>query len=336
MEATCRSLALKDIKENPAAIYILSEFPNTMPVYNQCRADYPTFFLWVARIGNYAAVKYLLEEKVANVMESNTYPRGTNRTALHYAAFHGHLGMVNYLLEYMHDKDIIVDYVHDIFGFTALHLACINPTIETIRLLLSHPWGISPHIRSNNLSTALHIAARNADEDIVELLVEAGANFNAVNAAGYTPLMIAAENGNGKAIVKLAEYDLDLDHRTLFSGDTALHFAVRGGFLQESKYILRMGADYHVVNFFSKTVLDYTLEDMPLLKRDQESSKKIMAILAALANDAPDKWDLINHEDHMVARAQLVSAFDPGLIEGPRGPRSCPEDLSKEWEEDIW
>ncbi|RPB13402.1 ankyrin [Morchella conica CCBAS932] len=336
MGTTPQALVLKDVKEVPAAIYILSEFPDMIPVYNQTRANYPSFFLWIARVGNYPAVKFLIEEKAAAVMEINTFPRGANRTALHYAAFHGHLDMLNYLLDYMHNDDIEVDYVQDRSGFTALHLACINPAIETIRLLLGHPWGNSPHIRANCLSTALHIAARSADEDIVELIIEAGADFNAVNSSGYTPLMIAAENGNGKAIVKLAEYELDLDRQTTFGGDTALHFAVRGGFLQVTKYLLRMGADCHVVNLFSKTVLDYTLEDILLSKREKESCKKIMAILEALANDSPDKWALINHEDDMVARAQPVSDFDPCLIERPRGPKSCPEDLGGEWEIDMW
>lgn len=103
-----------------------------------------------------------------------------------------------------------------------------------------------------------------------------------------------------------------------------------------TKYLLRMGADCHVVNLFSKTVLDYTLEDILLSKREKESCKKIMAILEALANDSPDKWALINHEDDMVARAQPVSDFDPCLIERPRGPKSCPEDLGGEWEIDMW
>ncbi|KAI5853212.1 ankyrin repeat-containing domain protein, partial [Morchella snyderi] len=196
---------------------------------------------------NYAAVKYLVEEGVADPMEHNTHPYGADRTALHYAALHGHLSMMSYLLGYLHEDGVEVDYVQDRHGFTALHLACIKPAIEPIRLLLAHPCGNNPNILSNDLSTALHIAAKSADEDTIDLIVEYGADPNMVNWAGYTPLMIAAEHGNGKAIVKLAESDeLDLDHQSMFSGDTALHFAVRGGYLQEVKYLLRMGADYHV------------------------------------------------------------------------------------------
>jgi ankyrin repeat protein len=327
---------LKDINEIPAAIYILSEFPKTVPVYNQSRAEYSSFFLWTARIGNCAAVKYLIEEGAADAMEHNTFPRGADRTALHYSALYGHLAQLNYLLEYLHGDGIEVDYVQDCHGFTALHLACIKPAIETIRLLLGHPCGNSPNILSNDLSTALHIAAKCADEDTVELFIEYGADPNLVNSAGYTPLMIAAEHGNGKAIVKLAESELDLDHQSTFSGDTALHFAVRGGYLQEVKYLLRMGADCHVVNFFSKTVLDYTLEDMPLLQREKESCKKIMEILKALANDSPDKWALINHEDDMVGWVPPMSPYDPQLIEQPKGWKRSHEALGEEWEADIW
>jgi len=54
-----------------------------------------------------------------------------------------------------------------------------------------------------NGCTPLHRAATNEKIDIVELLIQKGANVNAVDKTGYTPLWYAEYGGSKKAVTEL-------------------------------------------------------------------------------------------------------------------------------------
>jgi len=98
----------------------------------------------------------------------------------------------------------------DNYGFTPLmEAARYSDGYETATLLLAA--GADPLARSTYGSTALHVAAinREADPRIVELLVSAGVNVDAHNAAGNTPLIEAVEFGSPGMIGALLDAGAD-------------------------------------------------------------------------------------------------------------------------------
>jgi ankyrin repeat protein len=91
-------------------------------------------------------------------------------------------------------------------GWPPLHLSAAFASPAAVTLLLEH--GAHIHQLSHNplRNQALHacIALGNSVE-VARLLVEAGADVNATAAGGYTPLHLAASNGNREIIALLLE-----------------------------------------------------------------------------------------------------------------------------------
>ena len=74
--------------------------------------------------------------------------------------------------------------------------------------------------------TALHLAAEGGHQAMAEALVAAGAAVDAgTRIGGYTPLHVAARAGHGAVVLRLLEAGADPNARTTNSGVTALHLA---------------------------------------------------------------------------------------------------------------
>ena len=69
--------------------------------------------------------------------------------------------------------------------------------------------------------TALHFACEIGDEQIIELLVKHGADVNACDAYGFTPLQLAAIQGNMSVVKKLVELKADVNLTTADGKDAA-------------------------------------------------------------------------------------------------------------------
>jgi ankyrin repeat protein len=86
--------------------------------------------------------------------------------------------------------------------------------------------------------TALHWAAKFADEATLRVLVESGADIDARNAEGVTPLYVAARNWDGEHVVA-ALLDLGADITLTDSdGRTPLHIAAQNGYGHNSVLLL--------------------------------------------------------------------------------------------------
>ena len=104
--------------------------------------------------------------------------------------------------------------------------------------------GADPNARDENGWTPLHYAAWDNNPDVITVLVEAGIDPNARELDGWTPLHIAAGlSDNPDVITRLIDSGADLEARDV-DGWTPLHFAAR--FNDNSDVFIRLialGAD---------------------------------------------------------------------------------------------
>jgi ankyrin repeat protein len=102
-------------------------------------------------------------------------------------------------------------------GQTPLMTAASRGYQKFIRFLLLK--GAIPNISSPG-GTALHFAARYDQNSCINILVDGGADVNAVDSEGNTPLMIAAQTGKLAVVKLLLERNADTAY-TNAAGETA-------------------------------------------------------------------------------------------------------------------
>ena len=100
-------------------------------------------------------------------------------------------------------------------------------TIDLIKILLDLDPAVNEKDADGN--TPLHLALQNDGTscELISLLINNGADLEATNKAGDTPLMCAATYDNIPALNLLIEKGVSLDRKNL-SGQDALHFANNG------------------------------------------------------------------------------------------------------------
>lgn len=103
-------------------------------------------------------------------------------------------------------------------------------------------------------STALHYAAEWGMENAAETLISKGANKEAKNANGETPLFSACKNENPETIALLAKKGCKINARDNL-GSTPLHVAVRWGNTGDAEQLINLGANIDAQNVSGKTPL---------------------------------------------------------------------------------
>ena len=157
-------------------------------------------------------------------------------TPLHSAAWYGDLEMVRVLL-----------------GLTPIHHVSQGPSSgdasrniprsslhNVTRLLLE--YGADANARDNGGSTPLHKAAYNGRTEVVLVLLEHGADANARYNGGLTPLHEAAYNGRTELVLVLLEHVANIGAKDN-QGRTPLHEAADHGRTEVVRLLLEHGAN---------------------------------------------------------------------------------------------
>ncbi|KAL4657666.1 B-cell lymphoma 3 protein [Arapaima gigas] len=173
------------------------------------------------------------------------------QTPLHLAVITHQVTLVHMLLEAGADPGAL-----DRNGQTAAHLCCEHGLRTCLELILKHPAALAClKVRNYEGLTPLHLAVQRGDKELVRLLLDHGADIDAVDfKSGRSPLIHAVENNNMEMISILIQNGSNVNAQS-YSGNTALHSACGRGQVEAVRMLLRNGADSSLKNYHNDTAL---------------------------------------------------------------------------------
>jgi uncharacterized protein len=122
----------------------------------------------------------------------DTVKRRVDELDVFEAAAFGDVDRLTELLS--NEPSLVTSYSGD--GFTALHFAAFFGRYEAAALLIERGAEVDAFGRGWMTGTAMHSAVSRLQSDVVRILLEAGANPNVRQSAGWSPLHAAAMNGD--------------------------------------------------------------------------------------------------------------------------------------------
>jgi ankyrin repeat protein len=179
------------------------------------------------------------------------YYRESTAAPLYYAALCGFHDLVEYLIiKYP-------QYVNANGGYcvTPLLAALAGKHFQTADLLRHN--GADPHFRGREMRTPLHSAACYGNLEVVQKLIEYGADISAEDLDGCTPLHLASEGHspkNGFIVRLLLDLGADVNARAK-NGLTPLHKASTFRALELARVLLGHGADVNARDADGRTPL---------------------------------------------------------------------------------
>ena len=157
-----------------------------------------------SRLGHADIVAYLLDHgantnrKVGLCGGNSVEEEGT--TPLYYACYADHVKVVELLLARGADPTL-----SSRDGTTPLMAASYAGRLDCVRSLMSHDVAKATiNAQSINGATALHYACLQNEEDVVGMLVDAGADLIVVDKSDFTPMSLAKAVGS-KEVIRLLQ-----------------------------------------------------------------------------------------------------------------------------------
>lgn len=142
------------------------------------------------------------------------------------------------------------DYT-DQSGYKPIHIAAHKGCVSNIRALLVYS-GMCPNSLTGTYETALHIAAHFNHVHILKELVNSGADAQATDDSGKTPLIVAVNETNDEAVAYLLEAGVDPEMADI-EGRTPLHYAAWRGSVSCVSQLQEAGASAKKTDHFQRT-----------------------------------------------------------------------------------
>ncbi|KAF7990242.1 hypothetical protein HCN44_000047 [Aphidius gifuensis] len=131
-------------------------------------------------------------------------------------------------------------------GDTALHLAARRRDVDMVRILVD--YGAQVDIQNGEGQTPLHIASAEGDETLVKYFYGVRASASIADHQDRTPMHLAAENGHATVIELLADkFKASIFERTK-DGSTLMHIASLNGHSECATMLFKKGVYLHMPN----------------------------------------------------------------------------------------
>eukprot|EP00752_Nemacystus_decipiens_P006402 g5766.t1 len=210
----------------------------------------------------------------ADVLDEN------GRTPLHLAVERGHLCTVKAILAA--NPDTSIRYKVSCRGYSVLDLAAREGNVDVLRALLQH--GVDVNRRTDGY-TSLHVAALNNHVGAIDVLIDAGADMEVEDDDDCTPFLDAVLNHCHEAALALFRHGANIEARD-FRGETPLQIAARQagreGVASIVNLLLTCGSDETALNPDGRTAAEIVGHHIeyaacPLKKEDVHRVRELLA-----------------------------------------------------------
>jgi ankyrin repeat protein len=187
--------------------------------------------------------------------EDYNVPR--NSSLLHVASYFGILPLAqNILTSTLLNKAKCLYYINKKYlGKTPLSVAAMNGHVAIVQLLLEK--GANTEALDSYKENPLHLAALRGNVAIVQLLLEKGANIKALNENNESPIHLAAKKGRGAIVKLLLEKGANIEALNYYK-ESLLHLAVRYRHEAIVQLLLENGANIETCDGRGWTLLHKT------------------------------------------------------------------------------
>ena len=219
------------------------------------------------RFGALAKVKSLIE-KVADINAKDE----SGQTALHYAAEYGHKDVAELLIANGADVNVknkdgntpghvalrqnhgaVIDLlITKGANLDFIHLSAYQGNLDRIRNFIEK--GADANAMDFYGATPLHYAAVRGNKEVVEFLISRGVQANTGDKDGITPQHCAAGGGHKDIVQILIANGADVNVKDIW-GDTPLNYAARDGYVAVVRLLIANGADVNVADRWGNTAL---------------------------------------------------------------------------------
>ncbi|KAI9345692.1 ankyrin repeat-containing domain protein [Obelidium mucronatum] len=170
------------------------------------------------------------------------------------AAKYGRSENVKIIIDAMGGGSAAADSTFLPSGYTALHFAAGHGHLEVVQTLIDAHATIDAIDKNGKLTPLIH-ACRTGQLEVVKLLLSKGANIFAADNMGRTPLIHAVKNGHFELVVTLLAEGADASASDT-SDNSPLHYACGFGWRDIAKVLLDYGqAELNALNSWKCTPL---------------------------------------------------------------------------------
>ena len=232
--------------------------------------------------------------------------------------------------------------------------------VDAVRALLTH--GANVHAKEPRRGQdAMSWAAAEGNVEVIEALIEAGANFKTPLDSGFTPLLLAVRSDRIPAVKALLKHGADVNEavkvkaspklpeteRPLRNGITPLHLAISNGHLELAAVLLDAGADpnsdlqgftpLHMLAYIRKPAIGDsdpgpeitgTLSSLDLVKRLVAKGARVDARMTRRANLTNTRFNEVGATPLLIAAVTADAEYMKALVELGADPKATNDDGS--------
>ena len=186
-------------------------------------------------LGQLERVKQLVSSGIAINTVLHSRCRQESTTLLGTAAYEGQTSVMEFLI----DSKAAVNYKDPCFSRSALHWACVGGQVKAVQVLIAHNTDVNCSDRDS--VTPLIRAVMFGRQDIVEMLIDNGANLSQVDRLHSSALHYASFDGRSGIVSALIRAGSISNNRVIYGQGTPLANLVYHGDFANCRLLLEAG-----------------------------------------------------------------------------------------------